>query len=82
MLTLGLALMFVWCIFGACHACYRFDMHIEIPNRRKHLTVLLVEGPLVWVAVPVLNVIACGLDFVIVKICPLFKKFEDWYQEK
>ena len=74
---MSIAVISAWCIFGLCHALHRFDRSIKVPNPRKYLIVLLSEGPLVWIGVPFLNLV----EYCIVRICPIFKKFEDWYRE-
>lgn len=81
-LEIFVAFICAWCIFGACHAARRFDMQVQIPKAKRYLIVLCLEGPLVWVAVPLFNLVAYCVDLFMVKVCPLFKKFEDWYQEK
>ena len=82
MLMFGLIFfLIIWCIVGTTHALYRFDSQITIKHIGRGVVVYALEGPLVWVGLPVLWVIVHVVEFVLDITAPLVDRFEKWYQE-
>lgn len=74
-------LVMIWCIAGTIHALYRSDSQIRIQTVGKYLVVYFVEGPLVWIGLPVLWLVMHVVEFVFEVAEPLVTRFEKWYQE-